>query len=67
MDRSRLGDIPTAMIEKRSLFRSVKDEYYKTIGPLVLGSAMNAYGKVALKRFINNIPMICIEIMQDFP
>ena len=28
---------------------------------------LNGYGKVALKRFIDNVPMICIEIMQKFP
>jgi Ca2+-binding EF-hand superfamily protein len=29
--------------------------------------ALNAYGKVALKRFIDSIPMICIAVMQEFP
>jgi hypothetical protein len=29
--------------------------------------ALNAYGKVALKRFIDQIPMICIHVMQQFP
>lgn len=28
--------------------------------------ALDAYGKVALKRFIDTIPMICIEVMQNF-
>ncbi|KAL3940165.1 MAG: hypothetical protein SGBAC_005236 [Bacillariaceae sp.] len=28
---------------------------------------LNAYGKIARKRFIDGIPMICVEIMQDFP
>ena len=28
--------------------------------------ALDSYGKVALKRFIDNVPMICIEIMQNF-
>lgn len=28
--------------------------------------ALNAYGKVALKRFIDEIPMICIGVMQEF-
>ena len=28
---------------------------------------LNGYGKVALKRFIDSVPMICIEIMQKFP
>lgn len=31
-----------------------------------MSHALNAYGKVALKRFIDNIPMICAEIMQKF-
>lgn len=26
---------------------------------------LNSYGKVALKRFIDNVPMICIAIMQN--
>jgi GTP-binding protein EngB required for normal cell division len=29
--------------------------------------ALNEYGKIALKRMIDNIPMICVEIMQEFP
>lgn len=29
--------------------------------------ALNAYGMVAFKRFIDTVPMICIEIMQRFP
>ncbi|KAL7538564.1 LOW QUALITY PROTEIN: hypothetical protein ACHAXR_008639 [Thalassiosira sp. AJA248-18] len=29
-------------------------------------NALNSYGKVALKRFIDNVPMICVEIMQKF-
>ena len=28
---------------------------------------LNGYGKVALKRFIDGVPMICIEIMLKFP
>ena len=28
--------------------------------------ALSSYGKVALKRFIDNVPMMCIEIMQKF-
>lgn len=45
--RSKLGDIPSELAEKRALFRSVKDEFYKTIGPIVLGghvlSHQNSY------------------------
>jgi hypothetical protein len=29
--------------------------------------ALSGYGKVAFKRFIDNVPMMCIEIMQKFP
>jgi hypothetical protein len=29
--------------------------------------ALDGYGKVALKRFIDNVPMICIEVMQKLP
>eukprot|EP00980_Cylindrotheca_fusiformis_P009226 scaffold2009_cov98-Cylindrotheca_fusiformis.AAC.1 len=36
LGRSQLGEIPTESLAKRGLFRSVKEEYYKTIGPLVL-------------------------------
>ncbi|KAL3927198.1 MAG: hypothetical protein SGBAC_013177, partial [Bacillariaceae sp.] len=28
--------------------------------------ALNAYGKVAVKRFIDTVPMICIEVMQKY-
>lgn len=28
---------------------------------------LNSYGKIARKRFIDGIPMICVEIMQEFP
>ncbi|CAJ1965051.1 unnamed protein product [Cylindrotheca closterium] len=28
---------------------------------------LNAYGKIARKRLIDGIPMICVEIMQEFP
>ena len=28
---------------------------------------LNAYGKVVFKRFINNVPMICIGILENFP
>ena len=28
---------------------------------------VDAYGKVAIKRFIDNVPMICIGILQNFP
>lgn len=34
--RSRLGEIPLELVEKRSLFRGVKDEYYKVIGQITL-------------------------------
>ena len=29
--------------------------------------ALSGYGKVAFKRFIDYVPMMCIEIMQKFP
>jgi hypothetical protein len=29
--------------------------------------ALNAYGKVAMKRFIDTIPMICVKVLQSFP
>lgn len=30
-------------------------------------NALSSYGKVSFKRFIDTVPMICIEIMQKFP
>jgi hypothetical protein len=41
--RSVLGDIPSALVEKRALFRSVKAEFYKTIGPIVLGGHIRGH------------------------
>lgn len=29
-------------------------------------NALNSYGKVAMKRCVYNVPMMCIEIMQNF-
>eukprot|EP00804_Cyclotella_cryptica_P029618 CCRYP_019043-RA/>CCRYP_019043-RA protein AED:0.03 eAED:-0.02 QI:0/0/0/1/1/1/3/0/737 len=41
--------------------RSVQDHMTED-----MQNALNSYGKVALKRFIDNVPMYCIEIMQKF-
>jgi hypothetical protein len=41
--RSVLGDIPSELVEKRALFRSVKDEFYKTTGPIVLGGHIRGH------------------------
>ncbi|KAL7550828.1 hypothetical protein ACHAWF_014033 [Thalassiosira exigua] len=30
-------------------------------------NALDSYGKVALKRFVDTVPMICIQIMKRFP
>jgi hypothetical protein len=35
--KTKLGSIPSGLVEKRALFRAVKDKYYNTIGPLVMG------------------------------
>lgn len=39
--RTELGEIPSTLAEKRALFRSIKDEYVKTIGPIVLGGKIH--------------------------
>lgn len=49
-------------IFKRNQERSVDDHMAEE-----MQHALNSYGKVAIKRFIDSVPMICIEIMQKFP
>lgn len=49
-------------IFKRNQERSVDDHMAEE-----MQHALNSYGKVAMKRFIDSVPMICIEIMQKFP
>ena len=46
---------------ERNQKRPVKDHMTEE-----MQNALNSYGKVALKRFIDNVPMLCIEIMQSF-
>jgi len=46
---------------QRNQERSVDDHMAEE-----MQNALNSYGKVALKRFIDNVPMMCIEIMQNF-
>lgn len=46
---------------QRNQERSVDDHMAEE-----MQNALNSYGKVALKRFIDNVPMLCIEIMQNF-
>jgi len=46
---------------QRNQERSVDDHMAEE-----MQNALNGYGKVALKRFIDNVPMMCIEIMQKF-
>ena len=46
---------------ERNQKRSVEDHMVEE-----MQNALNSYGKVALKRFIDNVPMLCIEIMQKF-
>lgn len=48
-------------IFERNQRRSVQDHMAEE-----MQTVLNSYGKVALKRFIDNVPMICIEIMQKF-
>jgi hypothetical protein len=50
-------------IFKRNQERSVDDHMAEE-----MQHALNSYGKVAIKRFIDSVPMICmVEIMQKFP
>ena len=46
--KTKLGSIPSSLVEKRALFRSVKDVYYTTIGPLVMGGRIR-YPPLAMK------------------
>jgi hypothetical protein len=48
-------------IFQRNQERSVDDHMAEE-----MQHALNAYGKVALKRFIDTVPMICVEVMQKF-
>jgi hypothetical protein len=48
-------------IFQRNQERSVDDHMAEE-----MQHALNAYGKVALKRFIDTVPMICVEVMQNF-
>lgn len=48
-------------IFQRNQERSVDDHMAEE-----MQHALNAYGKVANKRFIDTVPMICIEVMQKF-
>ena len=48
-------------IFERNQKRSIDDHMVEE-----MQNALNSYGKVALKRFIDNVPMICVEIMQNF-
>jgi interferon-induced GTP-binding protein Mx1 len=58
---------PSALIStvknvfQRNQERSVQDHMTEE-----MQNALDSYGKVALKRFIDNVPMLCIEIMQHF-
>jgi hypothetical protein len=49
-------------IFKRNQERSVDDHMAEE-----MQHALNSYGKVAMKRFIDAVPMICVEILQKFP
>ena len=46
---------------QRNQERSVDDHMAED-----MQNALNAYGKVALKRFIDDIPMLCNRVMQEF-
>jgi len=44
--------------QKRSIEEHMSEE---------MQNALDAYGKVAYKRFVDIVPMICVQIMQRFP
>lgn len=46
------------MNQKRSIDDHMAEE---------MQNALDSYGKVAYKRFVDSVPMICIQIMQRFP
>ena len=46
---------------QRNQERSVDDHMAED-----MQNALNAYGKVALKRFVDDIPMLCNRVMQEF-
>ena len=54
-------DLHAKNIFQRNQERSVDDHMAEE-----MQHALNAYGKVALKRFIDTVPMICVEVMQKF-
>ena len=61
------------LIDKSAVIKIVQNVFERNQGRSMddhmaeeMQNALNAYGKVALKRFIDNIPMICIEVMQQF-
>jgi hypothetical protein len=64
---SRVEIAPSALVSivknifQRNQERSVQDHMTEE-----MQNALNSYGKVALKRFIDDVPMHCIEIMRDF-
>jgi len=49
-------------IFERNQKRSIDDHMAEE-----MQNALDSYGKVAFKRFVDNVPMICVQIMQRFP
>jgi Ca2+-binding EF-hand superfamily protein len=61
IDKSAVASVVKTVFE-RNQAKSMDDHMAEE-----MQHALNAYGKVALKRFIDSIPMICIAVMQEFP
>jgi interferon-induced GTP-binding protein Mx1 len=57
----RLHDMVTEVFDRNNA-RELDDHMAEEMQHI-----LNAYGKIARKRFIDGIPMICVEIMQEFP
>ncbi|KAL7541336.1 hypothetical protein ACHAXR_010826 [Thalassiosira sp. AJA248-18] len=57
-------DITSAIqqIFERNQKRSIDDHMAEE-----MQNALDSYGKVAFKRFVDTVPMICVQIMQRFP
>mmetsp|Transcript_17053 Transcript_17053/g.36039 ORF Transcript_17053/g.36039 Transcript_17053/m.36039 type:complete len:642 (-) Transcript_17053:169-2094(-) len=58
------NDLTTAIqqIFERNQKRSIEDHMAEE-----MQNALDSYGKVAFKRFVDSVPMICVQIMKRFP
>lgn len=63
-NKASTDDLSSAIqgIFERNQKRSIDDHMSEE-----MHNALDSYGKVAFKRFVDTVPMICIQIMQRFP